>query len=156
MEDLCFVLHFTNLFISCPSLIFLEGMKNLATHLKMSYFFLSFTHTWLLYIVGSQSREGDSDLLSAQAYNNKITSLPACSGHENSCNLILLPGRETNHLCPKIKTIQLTNSRQVSLRTLLLEHSRWPPRGCAHESGPSCGGEELLPEPWDGVEVEEE
>lgn len=76
---------FSNLFLSCPSLIFTTGgLKSLAAHLFMPFFFICITHPWLSNRLVSQSREGDSDLLSAQPQNNKITSLPACSGHGTS------------------------------------------------------------------------
>lgn len=72
-----------------PHLIFFTtgGQKSLAAHLCMPF---SFTHSWLSNRLVSQRREGDSDLLSAQPQNNKITSLPACSGHGKSINLVSL------------------------------------------------------------------
>lgn len=60
------------------------GLKSLAAHLFMPFSFFCVTHSWLSNRLVSQRREGDSDLLSAQPQNNKITSLPACSGHGNS------------------------------------------------------------------------
>lgn len=43
-----------------------------------------FWHTGLLFKLASQSREGDNDLLSVLPQNNKITSLPRCSGQQNA------------------------------------------------------------------------
>lgn len=133
---------FSNLFLSCPSFIFTTGgLKSLAAHLCMPFFsFFCITHCWLSNRLVSQSREGDSDLLLAQPQNNKITSLPACSGHGTSIDGDLAPQncffvkccRTERMISPdRITKNKSTNSKQVTPHTLLLRHSRWPPQGCA-------------------------
>lgn len=112
----------------------------MAAHLFMPFFFICITHPWLSNRLVSQSREGDSDLLSAQPQNNKITSLPACSGHGTSIDGDLASQivffakccRTERIISPdRIRKNKSSNSKQVTPHTLLLRHSRWPPQGCA-------------------------
>lgn len=68
-------------FISLP-LASLWFLRFTASKIRSSAtnFEAHFLHTGLLFELASQSREGDNDLLSVLPQNNKITSLPRCSG----------------------------------------------------------------------------
>lgn len=124
-------------------------MKSLATHQKMSYFFLFF---YLLHTLGFRTglylRAGKETVTCCQRSHTTTKSLvfqPAVDMEIASTTTLfhsffLL-------MFSELQTVQLTNSTQVCPHSLLLEHSQWPPRGCAHGSAPSCGGEGLLPEP---------
>lgn len=135
----CFFFQFISLL---PLFYFYHrGTEELgSTFIYAFLFFFCITHCWLSNRLVSQSREGDSDLLLAQPQNNKITSLPACSGHGTSIDGDLAPQncffvkccRTERMISPdRITKNKSTNSKQVTPHTLLLRHSRWPPQGCA-------------------------
>lgn len=102
---LCFVLF---QFLSLPPLFDFQHRENeeLGDTFKDAFHFLFLffctTHFWLWRRLVSQSREGDGDLLSAQPHNNKITSLPTCSGHA----VLYISNLVCSHLLFKVQSQQ--------------------------------------------------